>query len=146
MLDKFYRMVGIVSPRRQLNELKAFVDQYVESDTEDLVPLAAKVAGYRTLFESKNIRVGEPVEYLTEKPAIMTRMEDFVRDMSKTADELDIEAAHVWLYTLRAANAIAKNSKEADEFRQLATDMWKQLRQAAPDTPDPAFEPDVFSS
>jgi len=146
MLDKLSRAVGISSTKRQLQELRALVDQFVESDSAELTSLSAKVAGYRTLFESKKIRVGEPVEYLTEKPAVMTRMEDYVRDLSKTADELDIEAAHVWLHTLRAANAIVKKSKDVDEFRRLATIMWAELKKAAPQTSDPAFEPDVFSS
>lgn len=146
MLDKLSRAVGINSSKRHLQELRAFVDQFVESDSTELAPLATKVAGYRTLFESKKVRVGEPVEYLKDKPAVMTRMEDYVRDLSKTADELDVEAAHVWLHTLRAANALVKKSKDAEEFRQLATVMWAELKKAAPQTPDPAFEPDVFSS
>ena len=146
MLDKLSQAVGISSPRRQLQELQAFVEKLKAADSATLTPLATKVAGYRTLFESKKIRVGEPVEYLTEKPAIITRMEDYVRDMNKKADELDKQAVHVWLHTMRAANAIAKKSKEAGEFKELATAMWAQLKQAAPQTPDPAFEPSVFSS
>lgn len=146
MLDRLSQAVGIHSPKRQLQELKAFVDKLEARSNTDLSPLATKVAGYRTLFESKNIRVGQPVEYLAEKPAIMTRMEDFVRDLAKKADKLETEAAMVWLHTFRAANSIAKNGKESGEFKTLATSMWAVLKRAAPETPDPAFEPAVFSS
>lgn len=126
MLKWIAKQVGVGSTKVQMDEMKSFIEVLRPIGSMEMGTIADLVTEYRILFEKKTIMVGDPVTYIAKKPAILTRMEDFVNDLSKSGDLLKTTAVKVWFYTLLAANAI-NNGKEVYDFRRLGKEIWKEI-------------------
>ncbi|THB69593.1 MAG: hypothetical protein D6E12_04500 [Desulfovibrio sp.] len=126
MLKWIAKQVGVGSTAQQMAEIKEFIEQLRTIGIMEMGTIADLVVEFRILFEKKTIHVSDPVNYITKKPAILTRLEDFVNDLAKGDDYLKATAVKVWFFTLIAAHAIG-NGKEVYDFRRLGKDMWKEV-------------------
>ena len=126
MLKWIAKQTGVGSTKVQMDDMKDFIEILRPIGAMEMGTIADLVTEYRILFEKKNIVVSDPVTYIAKKPGMLTRMEDFVNDLSKSGDLLKATAIKVWFYTLLAANNI-NNGKEVYDFRRLGKEIWKEV-------------------
>ena len=126
MLKWIAKQVGVGTTKVQMDEMKDFIELLRSIGVMEMGTIADMVTEYRILFEKKSILVSDPVTYIAKKPAILTRMEDFVNDLSKSEEVLKATAVKIWYFTLIAADAIG-NGKDVYDFRRLGKEIWKEV-------------------
>ena len=126
MLKWIAKQVGVGTSKVQMDEMKDFIEQLRSIGSMEMGTIADMVTEYRILFEKKSILVSDPVTYIAKKPAILTRMEDFVNDLSKSDEVLKATAVKIWYFTLLSAEAIS-TGREVYDFRRLGKEIWKEV-------------------
>ena len=76
-------------------------------------------------LRQRGIEVSHPLDYITKKPAVITRLEEFLKDLQQKNDQVRMAAIMVWLHTMRAAQAEVK--KPNPEFMGIVKSMWGEL-------------------
>lgn len=126
MLKWVTQKVGVGAKKAHMDELNDFIEKLRTIGDVEMGSLVDMVAEYKIIFESKNILVSDPIDYIKTKPAILLRFEEFVKDLKKGDDHLKRMAVEVWLHTLRAALAMDGHS-DPHGFGKMCKFMWKEL-------------------
>ncbi len=122
MLKWVAKQMGVVPLAVQKQEAEELHEKLARSGEMELKAIAEMVLEYRYAFENKGIRVANPTAYVQDKPAIITRLEDFLTDLQKGDDKVRTAAIMIWLHTMRAALAAVK--KNDTEYPTIVKRLW----------------------
>ncbi len=125
MLKWVAQQMGIVPLSVQMEQAKEFTQKLSKIGSTEKSHIADMVAEYRIAFEKRGIRVSEPLVYIQEKPAIITRFEEFLKDLQHTNESVKTAAICIWLHTLRAAHVGYKDPNH--EYMTITRQMWQIL-------------------
>lgn len=131
MLKWVAQQMGIVPLSVQMEQARQFTEKLEKVGNTEKGHIADMVAEYRIAFEKRGIRVSDPIAYVKEKPAIITRFEVFLKDLQNTNETIKTAAIIIWLHTLRAAQVGNKDPNH--EYMVIVKSMWKALSEGFSD-------------
>lgn len=125
MLKWVAKQVGVTPLPLQIEEAAEFTEKLSRVGDIEMGNIADMVAEYRFAFEKRGIEVSAPLDYIQKKPAIITRLEEFLKDLEKNNDQVRMAAIMVWLHTMRAA--LAEVKRPNPKFMGIVKQMWAEL-------------------
>ncbi|AGW13562.1 hypothetical protein [Megalodesulfovibrio gigas] len=125
MLKWAAKKLGVGVVEVHLDDLAEYIELLARAGDEERRLIAAEALALRQALEAQGIAVGAPIDYIRRKPAMLTRLEDYVEDMARK-DRIKSLGMAAWMHTLRAARHVV-DGQRAEIFRELTLKMWREL-------------------
>lgn len=139
MLKWAAKKLGVGAVEVHLDDLADYIESLASMRPEEKRLVAGEAQSFKQAFEAKGIEVGAPIDYVRKKPAMVSRLEEFVEETIKK-DRIKALGMAAWMHTLRSAQHVVAGQR-AEVFRELTRKMWREL---LADRPEPGLAPIDF--